>query len=297
MTSIAMILEVGEDLRVAEAQMAFHLLVGVERLLVVVPDDELGVGLRRVCDGDVRVRFVDRLEDARAECRNADWVVEALPGEFWWPRAGELSELLGSVPSRYGTLQALVRPLLAAAHDAGDLLEHSIAREPVSAGKSPPRLRALQRAATARWHLGQDGGPRPGIPLRGWYPFEVLVLAGADVPLRPASEIAVEVASGLLVADTRLRDVMRPFRTGTGKANGSCFRWPAAGERAVLPVPSLVDDAMYALECAVCGENDVGEVRRELESLEERVQSLESGLWRRVERRIIRVLSRPSPSS
>lgn len=297
MTSIAMTLEIGRDPRVAEAQIAFHLFVGVERLLVVVPDDELGVGLLGVCAEDARVQFVDRLEDARADCLTADWVVEALPGEFWWPRAGELSELLDSVPSRYGTLQALARPLLAAAHDAGDLLEHSIVRVPVSAGSSPPRLRVLHRAATARWLLGRDGGPRPGIPLRGWYPFEVLVLPGADVPSRSADEISAEVASGSLIADTRLRDLMRPFRTGAGDGTGSGFRLPAAGERAVLPVPSLVDDAIYAVECAASGENDIGEVQRTLQSLEERVHSLESGFWRRARRRIIRGLRRPRPRS
>ena len=66
----------------------------------------------------------------------------------------------------------------------------------------------------------------------------------------------------------------------------------AAGEKPVFPLPTLVDDAEYAVEAAVLGEADVVRLQRRLDELERRLQTVEQRLPRRVYRRLRRTANR-----
>jgi hypothetical protein len=100
-------------------------------------------------------------------------------------------------------------------------------------------------------------------------------------------EVERGVAEGRLVVDTRLRDALRQLR-----GPGGDFAGPSAGTALSFPVPSLVDDATYAVEAAVLGEADVVRLQRRLDTLEKRLLSLELRLPNRVYRKVSRTAKR-----
>jgi hypothetical protein len=69
------------------------------------------------------------------------------------------------------------------------------------------------------------------------------------------------LADGSLVVDTRLRDALRAV---------------ADRKRLTFPAPSLSDDAEYAVEAAALSEAYAVRAQRQLDGLEQRLQSLES---------------------
>ena len=66
----------------------------------------------------------------------------------------------------------------------------------------------------------------------------------------------------------------------------------AAGDARSFPIPTLVEDAEYAVEAAVLGEADVVRLQRRLDELEKRLQSVEQRLPRRAYRKLTRVAQR-----
>ena len=92
------------------------------------------------------------------------------------------------------------------------------------------------------------------MPLRAWYPLEVLTLVAGN---------------GGAVEDTRLREAL-------------------AG-RPVFRTPDIVDDAAYAVECADVGEVDLPRLEAYVAELEQRIAFLEERFWPRVLRRLSRI--------
>ena len=66
----------------------------------------------------------------------------------------------------------------------------------------------------------------------------------------------------------------------------------AAGEQPSFRLPTLVEDAEYAVEAAVLGEADVVRLQRRLDELERRLQTVEERLPRRVYRKLTRTAKR-----
>ncbi len=94
---------------------------------------------------------------------------------------------------------------------------------------------------------------------------------------------------GSLVIDTRLRDALRALREAKADGSRREFALPVSGEsRLILPRPTVVDDAAYAVDVAALGEADVVRLQRRLDELEQRLLSLE----RRPAMRIYRKLRR-----
>ncbi len=140
------------------------------------------------------------------------------------------------------------------------------------------------------------------MPLRAWYPFEVLTFplrdveqatrAVADRDSRSTLEEEARQATALgdafdrlgrarpLVKDTRARDVLASL---AGPPARSPSRTPDA---APFRAPDLVDDAAYAVECAAVGEVDLPRLERYVGELEGRVAWLEQRLWPRLLRRV-----------
>lgn len=164
----------------------------------------------------------------------------------------------------------------------------------------------------------------PGEPLRGWHPIEVLhfplrsleqcerkyVRARADwlrnaVRARAVAahasgrfrdyyeQLVVDdetaargLASGALVEDTRLRDVLRELRD-VAAAEAPAFSLPVPGAGATLRAtpPTLDEEAEYAHDVTVLEEADTVRVRRAIDDLERRVLMLERGGSDRLRRR------------
>jgi hypothetical protein len=101
-------------------------------------------------------------------------------------------------------------------------------------------------------------------------------------------ELERGVAQGRLVVDTRLRDALRTLRA----ASSGAYVPPERAPELRFPLPTLVDDAEYAVEAAVLGEADVVRLQRRLDELEGRLQSVEQRLPRRAYRKLARTAQR-----
>jgi hypothetical protein len=274
-----MTLAAGADAELLEASVVFHLHAGVEHVTVAGAGsfaEELS-GLLEPYVATGRVAVLEDAPSARvAHSRHADWVIEAAPGEFWWPRGGSLDEVLAPVPLRYDAVQALERRVLRTA--GTPFFEHTTLRlaptTPFQDVAWRPARRLVRRASVAR--AGSDM-TEPCV-LRLWYPVEVLCVPGA--PATDAGRSDEEDARrqqaldlGALVEDTRLRDALRSLR-GSGDA-----RWliPGAdGSRSLdFPTISPVDDALFALDAAAVGGVDVLEARELLDRLSGRLRDVE----------------------
>ncbi len=108
------------------------------------------------------------------------------------------------------------------------------------------------------------------------------------------------LAEGVLVRDTRLRDALRALAgveelPGRGEPPPR-FTLPRDGGRLGFPRPTVVDDALFAVEAAVVMEADEVRAQRRLDELERRISELERGAGprlRRVLRRFVRRTKTP----
>ena len=266
--------------------------------------------------------WVTRMARVAATEYGADWVINSDADEFWWPRGDSLGDVLSAIPERYGTVSAFLRPFvprpggglfaermtarfsaLAPIHDPGSL--YRPIRKVIHRAHAEIRLARGNHAVT----------DSPFLPLRGWFPVELFhfpvrteqqMAHKADLfgnafaqyvdraptgyhrnmfqALRDGgiadyfnslvvdeAELERGVAEGRLVVDTRLRDALREI---------------AAGRSPSFPIPTLVEDAEYAVEAAVLGEADVVRLQRRLDELERRLGALEVRLVTRVHRKV-----------
>ena len=222
-------LVIRDDAELVEAHLAFQLHAGVDFVLAAGDaSDGTAEVLERYAE-EGRLRLVPetgpaeelraRLVQLAATEHGADWVLDGEADEFWWPRGESLTEILAAIPKRYTAVQGLVRPFVPPVRDGGLFAEQMTVRRPVEAGEDGPSgsLKAVQRAA--------GGSP---VPLRAWYPIEILTFSERSPKPVEQQERAHRLADGSLVEDTRLRDALRTLRGG-GKPE--------------FPMPDVVDDA------------------------------------------------------
>jgi hypothetical protein len=283
---LVMTLVVRDESDVVDTQIAYHLNAGVDFVIAAIGEaSEETVALLAPYERDGSLRLLtERGEGSAAESRTlmarlaatefgADWVVNAESAEFWWPRGESLEDVLAPIPPRYTIVQGLRRPFVAQPGDDEVFSERMTLRRPVSnAPQAAPALalRPVHRA-DPNVVVHPDGSVTVSrqVPLRAWYPLEVLEFANRG---RASGEPADS-----LVQDTRLRDALRSLRD-TG---GISFR-----------TPDVVDDAAYAVECAAVGEVDLPRLEQYVSELEQRVGWLEQRFWPRVLRAGARLLGR-----
>jgi hypothetical protein len=282
-----MTLVVRDELDVLDAQIAYHLNAGVDFVIAAIGEasqETAALLAPYERDGSLRL-LTERGEGSAAESRTrmarlaatefgADWVVNAEPAEFWWPRGESLEDVLAPIPPRYTIVQGLRREFVAPSDDDEVFSERMTLRRPVSnePGAAPSSaLRPVHRA-DPNVLVHPDGSVTVSrqVPLRAWYPLEVFEFAN-----RAARESAEPTDS--LVQDTRLRDALRSLRD----SGGISFR-----------TPDVVDDAAYAVECAAVGEVDLPRLEQYVSELEQRVGWLEQRFWPRVLRAAARLVGR-----
>jgi hypothetical protein len=251
----------------------------------------------------------------------ADWVIHSDADEFWWPRGESLKDVLASIPARYGVVRALLRHFVPRPDDGQPFAERMTVRMSASAPINDPR--SLYRPNLKIIHRADPnvnvsiGGQRlidsPLVPLRGWYPVEFfhfpvrnveqcerkyahqqiapgqspspyydrvreLIAAGRLQELYDSlvvDDAALErgLQDGTLVTDTRLRDALRALE---------------AGGSLTFSRPSVVDEAAYAVDVAALGEADVVRLQRRLDTLEQRLVTVERRPAVRFERKLRR---------
>lgn len=305
--NIVMTLLVADGREALDAHLAFHLNAGVDFVLVTELESRDDIDailepyaregyLRRFPPGDdVENRLTELARVAVVE-HAADWVIPSSTSEFWWPRGESLKDVLAVIPLRYAVVQALVRSFAGQRAEGffadGMTLRRSLLSDGAAREEEPQRmLRPIYRAEQnlvvdpEDWTLG---GRR--VPLRAWYPIEVFQFPAprSDVG---AARLDDQVSRGELVVDTRLRDALRDLReNGDGR-----FAPPNRSHpRIVFPVPSVVDDASYAIECAAVGEVDLVRLDAQIRELELRIAALEARFWPRVRRALRRLARRRS---
>ena len=101
------------------------------------------------------------------------------------------------------------------------------------------------------------------------------------------------VAERRLVVDTRLRDALRTLNLDAERSSttGRKFALPGEAESLAFSLPTLVEEAEYAVEAAVLGEADVIRLQRRLDTLEGRLASLERRLVPRIYRKVSRTIT------
>ncbi len=238
----------------------------------------------------------------------ADWVIHSDADEFWWPRGESLKDVLASIPSRYGIVRALLRHFVPRPDDGSSFTERMIVRMSTAAPINDPRslfrpnLKIIHRAdPNVNVSIGaQRVIDSTLVPLRGWYPIEffhfpvrsleqserkyahqqtgpgqtpspyydrvrALIEEGRLEELYESLVVdddALErgLEEGSLVIDTRLRDALRALREG---------------KQLTFPRPTVVDEAAYAVDVAALGEADVVRLQRRLDTLEQRLLTIE----------------------
>ena len=249
----------------------------------------------------------------------ADWVIHSDADEFWWPRGESLKDVLASIPSRYGVVRALLRHFVPRPGSESSFAERMIVRvsttSPINDPRSlfRPNLKVIHRAdPNVNVSIGaQRLIDSPLVPLRGWYPVEFfhfpvrslvqcerkysyqqvapgqspspyydrvreLIESGRIEELYESLVVdddALERGqeAGSLVIDTRLRDALRGVRDGN----------PIA-----FPRPTVVDEAAYAVDVAALGEADAVRLQRRLDTLEQRLLTVERRPSVRIERKL-----------
>jgi len=288
------------------------------------------VHLIREAGEDLRQNeWVTRMARTAATDFGADWVINSDADEFWWPRGASLREVLAAVPPRYGTVGAFLRVFVPRPESPAPFFERMTVRfsalapinDPASLYK--PIRKVIHRGhpaiqVTRGNHALVDS---PFAPLRGWFPIEVLhfplrsleqcerkarlqgnawqhiertptayhaqmfeALASGrlkdyyEAQLVSDAEVDKGVQVGRLVVDSRLRDALR--------------RLDSEAAPLEFATPTLIDEAVYAVEAAVLGEADVVRLQRRLDTLEERLASIELRLPNRVYQKVAAPLKR-----
>jgi hypothetical protein len=193
---IVMTLLARDEADVVEAQLAYHLAAGVD--FVVATDNRSRDGTTDILAAHAREghlhllredgeRFeqsawVTRMARLAATRFGADWVVNSDADEFWWPRGGDLKDVLAAVPPQYGVLRAPIRHFFLRP-GGGFFSERMVLRPllsaPVNEPGNPlrPNTHVLHRgdphATVAAGNHAVDGGTRLSV-FPGWHPIECL---------------------------------------------------------------------------------------------------------------------------
>jgi hypothetical protein len=268
--------------------------------------------IREPAEGLRQGEWVTRMARVAASELGADWVINTDADEFWWPRGGSLRDVLSAVPVEYGIVEGFWRSFVPRPGDdrlfaermTVRLTQHAPINDPTSFYR--PVIKVAHRADAAVT-VGRGNHALVDTDLRTlatWHPLDVL-----HFPLRSRAQwarkielqgeaftkhiersgtgyhmsaydalqegrideqyaalvvdddaLARGIANGTLVEDVRLRDALRTIR------KGGC---PTFAQ------PPVTDDVAYAVEAAVLDEAYVVRAHRDLDVLEQRLQSLD----------------------
>jgi len=185
-----------DEVDIVDAQLTFHLNAGVD--FVIATDNRSQDGTTEIFESYARERYlhlireesegfqqsawVTRMARLAATDFGADWVINSDADEFWWPRGGDLKEMLAAIPARFGTLQAPIRHFFLRPDDRLFFSERMIVRPTLNASINEPgnplrpNTHVLHRAdPAAAVTTGSHAIHGSSLaPLAGWHPIEVL---------------------------------------------------------------------------------------------------------------------------
>jgi hypothetical protein len=190
---IVMTLLVRDEADIVDEQIAFHLDAGVD--FVIATDNRSRDGTTEILERyasegrlhlirepgeDLRQsEWVTRMARLAATDFGADWVLNADADEFWWPQGRGLEDVLAVVPARYGVVRAAWRNFVPRPDDGRPFSERMTARLCTPAFHHHPLSTHSKSAhrAVSDVRVGRGNHEAFGeglLPLRGWYPLEIL---------------------------------------------------------------------------------------------------------------------------
>lgn len=206
-----------DDEDIIGAHLAFHLSAGVD--FVIANDDRSVDGTRDVLEEYERrgllhlIRrddedfvpgvWVDKMARLAAAEFGADWIFHTDADEFWWPRGGNLRDVLAAMPARFGVVRGIWRHFAARPDDGSHFAERMTVR---LAGHGPwmgvehtfhPNVKVAHRADPSIAVRRGNHDVSTTLPmLRSWLPFEVL-----HFPLRTLAQAARKYTAWMPVLD------------------------------------------------------------------------------------------------
>jgi hypothetical protein len=336
---LVMTLLARDEADIVDSQIAFHLSAGVD---FVVATDNLSrdrtTEILERYEGEGRLHlirepgedfrqseWVTRMARLAATEFDADWVFNTDPDEFWWPRGPSLKDVLAVVPERYGVVRAAWRNFVPRPGDERFFAERMTVRlctpsfhhHPLSThSKSAHRAAADVRIGRGNHEAFAEGL----LPLRGWYPIEIL-----HYPVRSLEHCVRKYVTQFVALErnaekgipSHMAEAHRAYRAGAldafyeplvvddeaverGLADGtlaldtrlrdalrsSGFGAGSAGRESsalVFDQPSVVDAALFAGESTALDESDLAlALGGQIDRLERRVGLLERGALTRL---------------
>jgi len=188
-----MTLLVRDEADIVDAQIAYHLGAGVDA--VVATDNRSGDATTEILEryaregvlhlirepgDDLRQsEWVTRMARLAATELGADWVLNADADEFWHARGTTLKELLATVPGRFGAVRGAWRNFVPRPDDDRLFAERMTARLCTPSFHPHPLSTHFKSAHRARADIRIGRGNHEAladdlVPLRGWYPIEIL---------------------------------------------------------------------------------------------------------------------------
>jgi hypothetical protein len=333
---LVMTLLVRDHAEIIDANISFHLNAGVD--FIVVTDNRSVDGTTDILESYAREGVVHLIREPSETFRqdewitrmarlaaaefSADWVINADTDEFWWPRGESLKSVLAEIPERYGVVRALWRHFPPRPDDGRFFAERMTVRMAPHVAVTSPLSQYVANAESEKSahradptvcrrdkNLFTTSGRRL-VPLRGWYPIEVLhfplrteeqclrkyrshVQAGPPLAYQERAVDAFEggrmqefysslvvgdatlargVNDGSLVIDTRLRDALRALRVEGGQHP---FALPGGDQKPLsFPKPDLVEEMIYAADAALLDEATVVRLQARLDRIEAELNSL-----------------------
>jgi hypothetical protein len=228
---LVMTLLARDEADIVDAQLAFHLSAGVD--FVIATDNRSEDGTTEILesyarDGHLHLlrepseRFhqsawVTRMARLAASEFGAEWVINSDADEFWWPRGGDLKEVLAAIPLRYGVLRAPIRHFFLRRGDtffSERMVVRPFLSAPINEPENPlrPNTHVLHRSdpsvVVAAGNHAVRGSPH--LPLPGWHPIEVL-----HFPLRGLEQARRKYSNWVdAVAGREYRDAFEAHERG-----------------------------------------------------------------------------------
>jgi Glycosyl transferase family 2 len=246
---LVMTLLVRDEADIVHAQIAHHLSAGVD--FVIATDNRSTDGTteileRYVSEGrlhlihepgdDLRqTEWVTRMARLAATDFGADWVVNTDADEFWWPRGESLKDVLGAVPTYFGVVRAAWRNFVPRPDGHPFFAERMTVRH-CQPSFHPHPLSTHSKSAhrgAADVRIGRGNHEAFGtalVPLRGWYPIEIL-----HFPVRSLEHCRHKYVTQFVALE-------RNAEKGIPGHMAEAYRAYRAGELDSFYAPLVVDD-------------------------------------------------------
>ena len=239
---LVMTIAARDEADIIGAQLAFHLNAGVD--FVIATDHRSTDGTTEIFREFERAGYLELIEESGADYpqsewvtrmarlaathHGADWVINSDADEFWFPRAGNLKDVLALVPPRYGFVETFFRHFVIRPDDENLFFERMTVRltpsHPLTDpdAEYPTATKVIHRADPGIT-VGSGNHAVAGsalATLRGWYPIELL-----HFPIRSSEQVERKFVNAKKATAGTARDA---------KFRGSSHRWHAAAQSGSL---------------------------------------------------------------